>query len=124
MADIQKKGTAYYCTFRHQNRRHTFSIGKVTEKEALAKVAQVDYLLMRLKQGLIQLPKGCEIVTFILHDGQPPEAATEEMTETVTEDHQKSVTIGRLRELYLAAHANGTVEQNTQETTLLAEADS
>jgi hypothetical protein len=33
-------------------------IGKVSPQEAEAKAAQVDYLLMRLKQGLIELSPG------------------------------------------------------------------
>ena len=40
----------------------TFALGKVSEDEARAKSSQVDYLLMRLKQRLIDLPPGVEIV--------------------------------------------------------------
>ena len=48
------------------------TIGKVSEEEARAKSAQVDYLLMRLKQRLIELPPGVDIVDFIRLDGKPP----------------------------------------------------
>ena len=44
----------------------------VTEAEAEAKAAQVDYLLMRLKQRLIELPPGIGIVEFVRHDGKAP----------------------------------------------------
>ncbi len=37
-----------------------------------AKASQVDYLLMRLKQGLIAVPPGVRVVDFIRHDGDPP----------------------------------------------------
>jgi hypothetical protein len=37
-----------------------------------AKSAQVDYLLMRFKQRLIELPPGLDIVAFIQFDGESP----------------------------------------------------
>ena len=41
-------------------------------EEAESKAAQVDYLLMRLKQRLIELPPGIDIVEFVQFDGKPP----------------------------------------------------
>jgi hypothetical protein len=72
MASIQKKGRNWYCQFCHHGDRHTFAIGKVSEDEARAKSAQVDYLLMRLKQRLVELPPGVDIVAFVQYDGKPP----------------------------------------------------
>jgi hypothetical protein len=37
MAGIRKKGDAYYCTFRSQGRRYSFTVGNVSEAQALAK---------------------------------------------------------------------------------------
>jgi len=42
---------------------HSFTIGKVKPGEAENKARQVDYLLMRLKQKLVQLPAGIAIVS-------------------------------------------------------------
>jgi integrase len=72
MASLQKKGNGWYCQFLHHGKRHTFAVGAVAEEEAKAKAAQVDYLLLRLKQRLIELPAGVGIVEFIQHDGKPP----------------------------------------------------
>ncbi len=48
-ASVPRKGRNWYCQFCHQNDRQTTSIGKVSEDEARAESAQVEYLLMRLK---------------------------------------------------------------------------
>ena len=65
MASIHQKGEAWHCQFVYHGKRHTFSLGKVVQDEAETKANQVDYLLMRLKQNLLQLPPGMDIVTFI-----------------------------------------------------------
>jgi hypothetical protein len=72
MAPLQKKGNGWYCQFLHHGKRHTITIGRVSREEARAKSEQVDHLLMRLKQGLIELPPGVGVVEFVLHDGKPP----------------------------------------------------
>jgi hypothetical protein len=72
MAWAQKKGDSWYCEFRYKGKRHYFTIGEVSEIEARATVAKVDYLLMRLKQHLLDVPADCDIVTFLQYDGKPP----------------------------------------------------
>jgi integrase len=108
VASLQKKGDSYYCQFRYLGKRHTFTVGEVPKDEADNKAAQVDYLLMRLKQRLISLPDGIDIVTFVQHDGKPPNALP-----TLPEAKRKAVTLGHLRDRYLDTHGNGTVEANT-----------
>jgi hypothetical protein len=68
MASLQQKGNGWYCRFVHRGKRHTFAVGQVTRAEA----AQVDYLMMRLKQGLIALPPGADVVALVRHDGTIP----------------------------------------------------
>jgi hypothetical protein len=72
MASLQPRGWSYACVFCWHGRSKWFTIGKVSETEARAKPAQVDYLLMRLKQRLIELPPGVDIVGFVRHDRKPP----------------------------------------------------
>jgi hypothetical protein len=55
-------------------KRHCFSLGHVERLEAEAKTNQADYLLMRIRQGLLKVPLGMDIVTFLEFDGKPPEA--------------------------------------------------
>src|SRR5579864_1982093 len=111
MASLQKKGDSYYCQFMYHGRRHTFTVGPVEESEAENKARQVDYLLMRLKQRLIVLPEGLDIVTFVQHDGQPPDTGP-----TLAAAPRQAVTLGHLKDRYLTTHANGTIEANSLDT--------
>jgi integrase len=70
MPALQKKGNGWYCQFLHHGKRHTIAIGQVSEAEASAKSDQVKYLLMRLKQGLIELPPGVDVREFVQRDGK------------------------------------------------------
>ncbi|MGA2034752.1 MAG: hypothetical protein ABSG68_21090 [Thermoguttaceae bacterium] len=69
MASLQKKADGWYCQFYYHGKRHTFSVGKVSEDEANAD--QAGYLLMRPKQTLLHPPPGMDIVTFASFDGKP-----------------------------------------------------
>jgi integrase len=105
MASIQKKGNGWYGQFVYHGKRHTFTIGRVTEAKAKAKADQVDYLLMRLGQGLIALPPGADIVTIVRHDGTIPASGGESARYTPT--------LVSLRDRYLETHGNGTLEAHT-----------
>jgi integrase len=63
---------------------------------------------MRLKQRLIVLPDDVDIVTFVEHDGQPPNVGP-----TLPQAPRKVVTLGHLKDRYLSAHSNGTIEANS-----------
>ena len=75
MAELQERSGSYRVLFRFRGRLLTFPLGKVSKQEAEAKFAQVNYLLLRLKQRLIDLPPGMDITDFSRHDGRPPESA-------------------------------------------------
>ncbi len=77
MASLQQKGNGWYCQFLQHGKRHTFAVGRVSEAEARAKAAKVDYLLLRLRQKLIEMPPGVGIVDFLRHDGKPPAHAAQ-----------------------------------------------
>jgi hypothetical protein len=107
MASIQRKGDGWYCQFLFRGRRDAFAIGKVDEDEARNVSASVGYVLMRLKQGMTQLPAGADIVTFVLHSGQPPEDGAEPVPETSFADFPDA---------YLKTVGDGAIESNTLET--------
>ena len=96
MASLQKKGNGWYCQFLHDGRRRTFAVGRVSEAEAEAKAAQVDYLLMRLRQGYEQLPSGVDVVEFLRRDGKPRAEAPTATPEALT--------LARLRDRYMSTH--------------------
>ncbi len=66
---------------------------------------------MRLKQRLIALPDGTDIVTFVEHDGNPPNIGP-----TLPAAPRHAVTLGQLKARYLSTYANGTIEANSLET--------
>ena len=66
---------------------------------------------MRLKQRLIVLPQGTGIVSFVEHDGKPPD-----LGPRLPNAPRKAVTLGHLKEGYLTTHANGTLETNSLDT--------
>jgi integrase len=97
MATLQKKGNGWYCQFLYHGKRHTITIGHVSKTEARAKSDQVQYLLMRLKQGLIELPPGIDVREFVQRDGKPgPRAATAAQAVPLT--------LVEFRDRYLAAN--------------------
>ena len=108
MASIQKKGDGWYCQFMYERQRHTITVGKVEEAEAKAIAARIDYILMRIKQRLLDVPAGMDIVTFIEHDGKPP---------PVAETKPVSTLFSELRKRYLETVGNGAIEANTLNTT-------
>jgi integrase len=114
MASLQERNGSYRVLFCHNSKLYSFTIGKVHKNEAENKARQVDYLLMRLKQRLLVLPEGTDIVTFVKHDGNPPAAGP-----TLPEAPRQPITLGRLKERYLDTHGNGTVEANSLGTSRL-----
>ncbi len=105
MASLQKKADSWYCQFMHRRQRHTFTIGKVDEIEARAVGAKVDYILMRLKQHLLDVPAGMDIVTFIQFDGKPPDDRREE--------EPRETPFAEFRDAYLKTFSNGAIEDNS-----------
>jgi integrase len=104
MAWLQCRNGSWRVLFRHKNEQHTFWLGEVEEHEARAVAAKVDYWLMRIKQNLVHLPPGCDIVTFVQHDGKPPDHPSPQ---------QKELTLADLREAYFKSQ-----EKKLEQTTL------
>jgi integrase len=98
MASLQERDGRWQCQFFHEGKRRTFSLGKVTKAEAEAKAAHVDYLLMRLEQGLIPLTG--DIITFVRFDGVVPDRPRSEPT------------LADLRDRYLETHT-ASLEHHT-----------
>ncbi len=102
MAWVQSRSGSWRVLFRHDGKQHTFWLGEVAEREAKATADKVDYWLMRLKQKLVTLPLGCDVVTFVQHDGRPPEHPAQ-----ISE-----LTLVGLRDLYFKSQ-QGKLEETT-----------
>jgi hypothetical protein len=103
MAGLQQRNGSYRILFRYQGKQQAFTLGEVGPDEAETKAAQVDYLLMRLKQRLVALPAGMSIIDYLQFDGKLPPAA-----EAAT----KKITLQSLRERYLDGN-EASLESNT-----------
>jgi hypothetical protein len=105
MASLQVREGCWQRQFLYHGKRRTFALGQVTEAEAKAKADQVEYLLMRLGQGLITLPPGANNVTFVRHDGTIPASGGEAPQDVPT--------LASLRDRYLETHGNNSLEHHT-----------
>ena len=107
MASLQQKKSGWYCQFLFEKKRYTFALGPVAREEAEAKASHVEYLLLRLRQGLLEIPPDVDVVEFVRHDGTPPAKRTVHRAGT-----RRSGTLGELRDRYLATH-EGAHEKST-----------
>jgi integrase len=106
MAGIRKKGDAYYCTFRFQGRRFYFTIGNLSEAQALAKGAEVDETLALIERGRLTVPEGISLEAFVAAGGKAP----------VVSARPETVTARQLVDRYLVTHSNGTIEESSLRT--------
>jgi integrase len=100
---LQCRNGSWRVIFWYAGKQHTFWVGEVDESEARAVNAKVDYWLMRLKQNLVALPPGCDVVTFVQHDGKP---------QADTPPPAKELTLADLRGTYLQSQQK-KLEQTT-----------
>ena len=75
MAGVETRNGSHRIRFLHDGREYGLKLGKVSLQEAEAKAAQVEYLLLRLDQGLIAIPPGVDVVEFVAADGRVDAAA-------------------------------------------------
>jgi integrase len=108
MASVPLRGKSYACVFRWHGNRRWFTIGKVTEEEAKAKASQVEYLLMRLKQSLIDLPPGIDIVDFVQHDGKLSARHQDLPGES------QALTLLNFRDRYLSTHRESPEDRTVE----------
>jgi integrase len=104
MAALQLRAGSWRVLFRYNRQQYSFPVGEVSEIEAHQWKAKVEFILMRIKQHLLDVPRGMDIVAFIRHDGKPPPEQTAAPKET---------SFAEFRDSYLRTFGNGAVEKNT-----------
>lgn len=105
MASLQERNGSWRIIFQHNHKQHAVTIGEVSETEASQWKSRAENLLMRLKQNLLEIPRGCSVADFILHDGKPP--LDPELAR------HKDTTLHQLRDAYINTFSNGAIEKNT-----------
>jgi integrase len=108
VASLQLRSGSWRVIFRYRGLQHFVTLGEVEEIEAQGVKARYEYLLRLLKQRLLTLPSGIDIVTFLRHDGKPPDFGTETSLPEIT--------FAQLRDGYLKTVSGGSVEINTLNT--------
>jgi site-specific recombinase XerD len=103
MATLQLRVESWRAIFRYQGQQHALTLGKLPEQQARLRLARIEEILLKIKQGWLEVPLGCPITEFIEHDGKPPQA----------KEATKTTTCGQLRERYTEVTSNGSIEANT-----------
>jgi integrase len=109
MAALQERNGSYRILFRYRGKQHTFTLGKVPEREANNWAASVDQILLRVEQNLLHVPPGTDIVSFVKNGGKAPELPA------VAAAAREPVTFATFKEKYLATHRGG-MEDNSLQT--------
>src|ERR1700747_483486 len=104
MAALQNRNGFWRVIFEFRRHQHAFTIGKVDEVEARQWNAKAEFVLMRIKQHLLDLPAGTDIVHFIQHDGKIP---------LNTPSPGKQIPFAEFRDAFLNTFSNGALEDNT-----------
>ncbi|HEV3164368.1 MAG TPA: hypothetical protein VGZ22_10090 [Isosphaeraceae bacterium] len=109
MAAIQVRNGSCRILFRYSGKQYSYTLGKVTNEEAEKTAHNVEFVLMRLKQGLINLPAGTALVSFVQQGGIVPVTTNGQPIE------RHAPTLADLRDRYLETHGNGSLEARTLE---------
>ncbi len=70
MATLEKRTDTYRVIFYFDGQRFSRSLKTKSEKAALASVARLEDNLRRVELGLLGLPEGADLATFLLSDGR------------------------------------------------------
>ena len=100
MASLQHRSGSWRVIFRYHGLQHFVTIGEVDETEAQGVKARYEYLLRLLKQRLLTLPPGMDIVTFLRRDGK-------HFRPLSSESDGPEITLAQLRDGYLKTIGNG-----------------
>ena len=71
MASLQSRSESYRIRFRHNDdTSYCMTVGKISEADAAARLARVEYLLRLVAQGVLPDP-GDNVEAFLKRDGKP-----------------------------------------------------
>jgi integrase len=115
MAFAQKRGDWYRLVFSYGGKKYRSSLKTKSAEVADAVVGGVKRTIMMLKQGLLQIPAGMDVETFILSGGQSVKASS--ITAQSTDDKTfESITLAHLRDRYVETMSIGAIEKNSLDT--------
>ena len=107
MASLELRNSTYRVVFMHAGRRHGYSLNTRDKQTAEALCGGVEKTLMLLGQGILRIPEGADLVSFVRNGGKLVEPPTPARPTT---------TFAVIRDRYLEAHRNGAMEANSLAT--------
>lgn len=111
MPTLEKRGEKWRLSFMYKRRRFSCTLFAQTQLEAETHRADAIIRLRMLKQGLIDL-RGSSIENYILYKGNPPAVGWQPQAPD-----RRDLTVGKLRDLYLASATYRRLEPSTQAMT-------
>ena len=105
MASLQLRSGSWRVIFRYRGSQHFVTVGEVDQTEAQGVKSRYEYLLRLLKQRVLAVPSGMDIVSFLRNDGKPP--------DITAASGEPEITFAQIRDGYLKTIGNGAVEKNT-----------
>lgn len=113
MAFAQKHGDRFRVVFHFGGRKYRKGLKTDKEDVAEAIVGGVKRTLMMLEQGLLQMPDGADVLSFILSGGQEAKVPEQKVK---TEEREAPATLQQLRDQYTETMGIGAIEKNSLDT--------
>jgi integrase len=107
VAALELRNKTYRVVFMYAGKKHAFSLDTGDNDIADALRGGVEKTLMMLNQGLLQLPKGADVVGFVKAGGKVAEPAL---------PLPDRCNLKKLTDAYLQSNANGAMEENSLAT--------
>lgn len=106
MATVEQRNKKFRLIFYFQGKRYATSLKTTEQREADAAAGSVDRTLMLMQQGVLALPEGADLVTFVLSGGRLDEKPKPPPIRTLAE----------LKDRYVQAVGLGAMETNSLNT--------
>jgi hypothetical protein len=107
MASLELRNSTYRVVFMYGGRKHGFSLDTGDKPTALALCGGIEKTLMLIGQGILHVPEGADVVSFIRNGGKVEEPLPPSLP---------ALTFGAFRDKYLATHRGGVMESNSLAT--------
>jgi hypothetical protein len=75
MAFLAQRADRFRIIFRYAGQRYAHTLRTTDRKEAEILKGGAEMVLLRLEQGLLELPDGADLVSFVMNDGRCKENA-------------------------------------------------
>jgi hypothetical protein len=106
MATVERRGKRFRVIFYDAGWRYTASLKTANQRDADSVAGSVDRTLVLMQQGVLALPPGADLVTFVVSGGKCNEKPKPPPIRTLSD----------LKERYLQAVGSGSMEANSFDT--------